>query len=146
MALEPTVILNATALIGDATGATKTGMQALDDDVLNVSLAAVPGISTESVQNALITFAETSQNFMAVVAPPYAVGSVQDAIDWTNGLATSRTGSINNTYASIYWPWVKVFSVHDAKDIWLDPAIFALRQMAYTDNVAEPWFAPCWLS
>jgi phage tail sheath protein FI len=133
---------NATALIGDAAGATKTGMQALDDDVLNVSLAAVPGISTESVQNALITLAETSQNFMAVVAPPYAVGSVQDAIDWTNGLSTSRTGSINNTYAAIYWPWVKVFSVHDGIDRWLDPTIFALRQMAYTDNVSDPWFAP----
>ena len=46
---------NATALIGDATGATKTGMQALDDDILNISMAAIPGISTESVQNALIT-------------------------------------------------------------------------------------------
>ena len=133
---------NATALIGDATTATKTGMQALDDDILNVSLAAVPGVSTESVQNALVTLAETSQNFLAVVAPPYAVGSVQDAIDWTNGLTTSRSSAINNTYAAIYWPWVKAFSVHDSKDIWLDPAIFALRQMAYTDNVSEPWFAP----
>ena len=133
---------NTTALIGDATVADKTGMQALDDDVLNISMAAIPGISTESVQNALITLAESSQNFLAVVAPPYAVGSVQNAIDWTNGLATSRTAAINNTYAAVYWPWVKVFSVHDGLDRWLDPSIFALRQMAYTDNVAETWFAP----
>jgi len=133
---------NATALIGDATTATKTGMQALDDDVLNISLAAVPGVSTQAVQNALITLAESSQNFLAVVAPPYAVGAVQNAIDWTNGLHSSRTAAINNTYAAIYWPWVKTFSVHDGKDRWYDPAIFALRQMAYTDNVAETWFAP----
>jgi phage tail sheath protein FI len=133
---------NTTALIGDATTATKTGMQALDDDVLNISIAAVPGVSTESVQNSLITLAETSQNFLAVVAPPYAVGSVQDAIDWTNGLADSRKSAINNTYAAVYWPWVKVFSVHDGLDRWFDPAIFALRQMAFTDNVAETWFAP----
>jgi phage tail sheath protein FI len=133
---------NATALIGDAATANKTGMQALDDDVLNVSIAAVPGVSTESVQNALVTLAESSQNFMAVVAPPYAVGSVQDAIDWSNGLATSRSSAINNSYAAIYWPWVKVFSVHDGIDRWYDPSIFALRQMAYTDNVSETWFAP----
>ena len=133
---------NTTALIGDATTATKTGMQALDDDVLNISLAAIPGVSTESVQNALITLAESSQNFLAVVAPPYAVGATQDAIDWTNGLATGRTSAINNTYAAVYWPWVKVFSVHDGLDRWFDPAIFALRQMAYTDNVSETWFAP----
>ena len=133
---------NATALIGDATTATKTGMQALDDDVLNVSLASVPGISTESVQNALVSLAEASQNFIAVVAPPYAVGAVQDAIDWSNGISTSRSSAINNTYAAIYWPWVKVFSVHDGIDRWFDPTIFALRQMAYTDNVSDPWFAP----
>ena len=44
-----------TALIGDATTEPKTGMQALDDDVINVGVALVPGIATEAVQNNLIT-------------------------------------------------------------------------------------------
>ena len=42
-----------TALIGAA--ATKTGIYALDDDSLNISIAAIPGISDQDVQNALIT-------------------------------------------------------------------------------------------
>jgi phage tail sheath protein FI len=37
---------------------------------------------------------------------------------------------------------VQVFDVFAAKDRWYDPAIFAIRQMAFTDNVAETWFAP----
>ena len=37
---------NATAIIGDATIDPKTGMQALDDDTISISLAAVPGITT----------------------------------------------------------------------------------------------------
>ena len=134
-----------TALIGSAAQEPKTGMQSLDDDVINVGVALVPGVSTQEVQNALITLAESTQDFMALVAPPYAVGTVQDAIDWTNGQAAttdSRTTAINSSFAAVHWPWVKVFSTFDGKDRWYDPSIFAARQMAYTDSVADTWFAP----
>ena len=137
---------NATALIGDATVDPKTGMQALDDPLLNIGIALVPGIYTQSVQNALITLAETTQNFIALVAPPYGIGTVQDALDWSNGksatTANSRTAAINSSYCAIYWPHVKIFSTFDGKDRWFDPAIFGARQMAYTDAVADSWFAP----
>tara|TARA_E500000305_G_C4011695_1_gene233174 strand:+ start:34 stop:1056 length:1023 start_codon:yes stop_codon:yes gene_type:complete len=137
---------NATALIGDASTEPKTGMQVLDDPVLNIGFALVPGVQTQSVQNALITLAETSQNFMALVSPPYGIGTVQNAIDWTNGQSTSTAGSrssaINSSYAAVHWPWVKVFSTFDGKDRWYDPSIFAARQFAFTDAVADSWFAP----
>jgi len=140
---------NTTALIGDSSVDPKTGMQALDDDVLNIGIAAVPGIYTENVQNNLITLAENTQNFIALVSPPYGIGTVQDAIDWTNGKSSSTAGSrssaINSSYAAIYFPHVKVFSVFDSKDRWFDPVIFGARQMAYTDNVSESWFAPAGL-
>ena len=136
----------ATALIGDASEDPKTGMQALDDPLLNIGVALVPGIYTQSVQNALVTLAETTQNFLALLAPPLAIGNVQAAIDWTNGksssTANSRTAALNSSYAAIYWPHVKVFSVFDGKDRFLDPSIFGARQMAFTDAVADSWFAP----
>jgi phage tail sheath protein FI len=135
-----------TSLIGDATEDPKTGMQALDDPILNIGIALVPGVYTQAVQNALITLAETTQNFLALVAPPLAIGTVQNAIDWSNGksssTAGSRTAAINSSYAAIYWPHVKIFSTFDGKDRFLDPTIFAARQMAYTDAVADSWFAP----
>ena len=137
---------NATALIGNAALADKTGMQALDDPTLNIGIALVPGISTETVQNELITLAETTQNFLALVSPPYGIGNTQAAIDWSNGKSSttgmSRTSAINSSYAAIYWPWVKVFSTFDGKDRFLDPAIFGARQMAFTDAVSDSWFAP----
>jgi len=136
----------AVSLIGTATQDPKTGMQALDDPLLNVGIALIPGIYTQSVQNALVTLAETTQDFIALVAPPLAIGTTQDAIDWTNGKSTSTAGSrtspINSSYAAIYWPHVKTFSVFDGKDRYLDPTIFGARQMAYTDSVAASWFAP----
>lgn len=133
---------NSTALIGDAAVEPKTGMQQLDNDVLNISIACVPGITTQSVQNNLVTLAETNQNFIAVVSPPYGVGTVQDAISWSNGQSSYRTAAINSSYAATYWPWVKMFSQFDSKDVWYDPAIFAIRQMTFTDSVSDPWFAP----
>lgn len=128
-----------TGLIGNQ--AAKSGMYALDDDGLNISIAAIPGISDDSVQNALINLAETSKNFVAVVAPPYSLDNVQEAVDWMNGRKT-RTSPINSSYAAVYWPWVQVFNYFAGADEWYDPAIFAVRQYVFTDSVAEPWFAP----
>lgn len=132
----------ASLLVGDVTDSGKTGLQTLDNDLLNLSMAAVPGFTDDSVQNALVTLAEDTKEFLAVLAPPYAIGSVENAIDWSNGLSTERTSAINSSYAAIYWPWVKVFSTYDATDRWYDPSIFAIRQMCVTDDVAESWFAP----
>jgi len=136
----------ATVLIGDAASEPKTGIYALDDDLLNISIALIPGVYNQSVQNALVTLAEQTQNFIALVSPPYGIGTVQDAIDWSNGksssTAGSRTAAINSSYAAIYFPHVKVFSTFDGKDRWYDPTIFAARQMAFTDSVSETWFAP----
>jgi phage tail sheath protein FI len=104
-------------------------------------MALVPGITHQSVQNALISLAETSKNFVAIVAPPQGYDEAQDAIDWVNGRLT-RTAAINSSYAAVYWPWVQVFNAFAGADEWYDPAIFAARQYVFTDNVAEPWFAP----
>ena len=130
---------NSTALIGTAT--TKSGMYALDDDSLNISLALIPGITTQDVQNALITLGETSKNFMSLVAPSYGLDTVQEAVNWMNGRG-DRTAAINSSYASVTWPWVQVFNYFAGADEWYDPAIFAARQCVFTDAVAEPWFAP----
>jgi phage tail sheath protein FI len=129
------------ALIGDSTANPPTGLKQLDNDILNISVAAVPGVSIEGVQSALIALAQLSQNFIAAVAPPYGLGSVQKAIAWSNGQYVSRTNAINSSYAAIYWPWVQALDANGTAR-WFDPAIFGIQSMCYTDGVAETWFAP----
>lgn len=134
---------NALSLIGDPTTNPKTGIYALDDDVLNISIACAPGFHNQSLDNAGVTLAESSQNFIWLVAPPYGtIDTAQEVIDWHNGQSESRTAAINSSWAAIYFPWLQIFSVFDSVDKWMDPVIFAARQMCYTDNVSEPWFAP----
>lgn len=140
--MSDTNSVNDAVLVGNPALDPKTGVHALDDDSLNISIALVPGVYAQNVQNELITLAETTQNFIALVSPPEGVGNAQNAIDWSNGLSESRTSPINSSYAAIYYPHVKTFSPFDGLDRFLDPAIYGARQMAYTDNVSDPWFAP----
>jgi phage tail sheath protein FI len=132
------------ALIGN-TGA-KTGLYALDSEDSPITMAAIPGVTNQNVQNALITLAENTQNFLAVVSPPVGFGNAQQAIEWSNGNATSRTAAINSSYAAVYWPWVKQFDNFTGADRWYDPAVYAIGQMCFTDEVADPWFAPAGLT
>jgi phage tail sheath protein FI len=124
----------------------RSGIEALDDEELGVKIAMIPDFSElDGAQNALITKAESMQSFIALVSPTYGVGKTQDAINWSNGDNVDRTTAINSSYAAIYWPWVKTFSVFDGKDRWYAPEIFAARQMCVTDSVSRPWFAPAGL-
>ena len=123
----------------------KTGIEALDDPVLNISVALAPGPGvgdSQTIQNGLVTVAERTTDFVALLSPPYAIGTPGDAIDWSNGQSESRTASLNSSYAALYWPWLKVFQVFDAKDRWLAPEIYGARQIGVTDAVSDPWFAP----
>jgi len=131
------------ALIGSET--LKSGLYALDDDSLNISMACVPGITEQNIQNTLITIAEASQNFLAVVSPPEGLSSAQLAINWHNGQYTGRTAAINSSYAAVYWPWLKQYDPATSTDIFLDPAAYAVSMMCYTDSVSDPWFAPAGL-
>jgi len=134
---------NYAAIIGSPSDTPKSGLYGLDYDDLNISIGIIPGFNNTAVQNALITLAESSQNFIALVAPPYgAINTPQEAIEWSNGRSETRSVAINSNYAAVYWPWVKVFSVFDGIDRWYDPSIFAARQMCFTDSVADTWFAP----
>jgi phage tail sheath protein FI len=132
----------AAALIGDK--ATKTGMYALDDDNLNISMAIIPGCHQARVQNELITLAETSQNFIAAISPPAGFNTAQKAVDWINGKDSlgDRKAPINSSYVAVYWPHVQIFNTYTQRDIWMDPAVYGIRAMAFTDSVAAPWFAP----
>ena len=140
----------ATALIGVDGDDGKTGMQLLNDDLIGITVASVPGFTQASVQNALVTLAESTNLFLAVVSPPVGISKVQDVIDWSNGLGvgivSDRSSAISSSWAAIYWPWVKVFDAYSGKDKWYDPAIFAMRQMCVTDQISETWFAPAGLN
>ena len=96
----------------------------------------------EQVQNELVKAAETKQSFLAVLGSPLGVGNAQKAIDWHNGVSDIRGNAFNSSYAAVYYPQVKVNNTFLQKDIWMDPGVYGIKQMCFTDSVSEEWFAP----
>tara|TARA_R110000824_G_scaffold56113_4_gene153917 strand:- start:192 stop:2234 length:2043 start_codon:yes stop_codon:yes gene_type:complete len=131
----------ATNYTGALHQASKTGIYAIDDDSLNVSMACIPGVTDETVQNDLVTLAETSKNFIAVLSTPEGL-KPQEAADWHNGLRSTRSASINSSYAAIYYPWLQVFNGYTGITNFVSPDVYAISTMANTDAAADPWFAP----
>ena len=131
------------AIIGNA--ASGNGIYSFLKEDIDISILAIPGCTEQNVVNNAISIAADSQEFLFVTNPPLGVTSPQNAIAWSNGTNEGRTAALNNSYAAVYWPWVKLFNTFTQVDEYVSPDIFAIRQMAFTDNNFDAWFAPAGL-
>ena len=131
------------AIIGN--GAESNGIYSYLLEDIDISILAIPGVTEQSIVNNAIALAESSQEFLFVTNPPMGISSPQNAIAWSNGKAEGRTAAVNSSYACVYWPWVKLFNPFTQIDEYISPDMFAIRQMAYTDNNFDAWIAPAGL-
>lgn len=77
---------------------TRTGIQSLID-IDQISIVAVPGKTSQAIQNSLITHCETLKDRFAVLDPPHGQ-SVEDVQNFRSNYDTK--------YAAMYYPWVTV--------------------------------------
>jgi phage tail sheath protein FI len=50
--------------------------------------------------------------------------------------------SIDSSYSATYWPWIQIRDTDNATQLFIPPTGEVLKNIALTDNVAYPWFAP----
>lgn len=131
------------AVIGN--GADGDGIYSFLKEDIDISLLAVPGCTEQNIVNNAVTLAESSQEYLFVSNPPLNITSPQNAIAWSNGNGEGRTAALNSSYACVYWPWVKLFNTFTRVDEYVSPDVFAIRQMAFTDNNFDAWIAPAGL-
>lgn len=130
--------------IGTATALATTGLQLFrHPDAVPLKTLAVPGVSTEAVGNELIAIAEERKDIIAFLDPPdnSSVDSVQDVLDWTNGLL-GRTTAIDSNAVAVYWPWFSVYDEYNAQDVVCPPSGGAAAAYSRTDATAAEWYAP----
>lgn len=125
----------------------KTGLQAFSNiEEVEIDVLMVPGYHSQNIGDALILMAETTRgDCMAIVDPPDfpTVGSVQDVLDWHNGVGGfGRTSALNSSHAALYWSWLKIFDPFHNKDRWTAPSGHASSVWAQSDNQTYLWFAP----
>ena len=110
---------------------------------IDINLFATPGVTFRNnvllIEDALdiVEDPEEGRNGDAL----YIIDAPQEgtAEDIVSDLEDSE---LDTSYGATYWPWVKYFDADANKYIMLPPTKDVVRNMAETDNKANPWFAP----
>lgn len=118
--------------IGNSAG---TGVYAWNQ-VSDLGMLSIPGITDATVNAALIDYAEFRQLFLAICdvpqgsAPAAAVTYVQTTVNHYS------------SYAAYLYPWVKIVSPLDGTKVSAPPCGFWQGIIARTDRTRGPWKAP----
>jgi hypothetical protein len=69
---------------------------------------------------------------------------VVDMVDYDGVLADAVTQatSRDTSYASTYWPWVRIVDPATGRQVWVPASTLIPGVYAYNDKVSAPWFAP----
>jgi phage tail sheath protein FI len=79
------------------------------------------------------------------LADPPSDLDVTGVVNWHNGVGYPHA-AFNTSYGATYWSWISWFDNYSQETILEPPSGFLAAIMAFTDNNAEPWFAPAGLT
>ena len=48
---------------------------------------------------------------------------------------------IDSNYTAVYYPWIQISDTENNANLYIPPTAEVVRNLAFTDNVAHPWFA-----
>ena len=114
-------------------------------DEFDFNMLAFPGVTNASVGNpqaqAINMCAARGDAFYLA-----ELGQSSDATtdDKTMSVATAvqKASAIDSSYAGAWYPWLRIFDADLDDLVWVPASVETLGVLAYTDIVADPWFAP----
>ena len=132
----------------DNVDAFKAGIDTMaNPESIDINLFATPGIdfshNTSLVQYAL-DMVETRADSLYIIDSPRLGDGVNKGtpIELVSSL---ESVGMNSNYSATYWPWVQIADATSNLYTYQSPTLMAVRAIAYTDNIAAPWFAPAGL-
>jgi len=114
----------------------------LNDPQFNYTSIAAPGLNykDDSAElNILLTNTEARADALAII-------DLTDYGDATVANAVTQAKSINNSYATAYFPWLYCSDPLTGRLKWAPASTFIPGVYAFNDKVGEPWFAPAGLN
>ena len=127
--------------------------QFANPEAVDINLFATPGI--DLFNNILLT--EEAMNVIeddddgrkgdalyVVTVPdkPFGASDAEDEMYTADDIVDIlEDTSVDSSYAATYFPWVKYFDQDSGKYINLPATKDVMRNFAYTDNTAAPWYA-----
>jgi hypothetical protein len=111
-------------------------------EAVDINLFATPGIDWSNhgslVSNAIdMVENDRADSLYVINAPGPEYISTSDDIT-----AELDNMSIDSNYSATYWPWIQVKDTDNSTQLYIPPTGEVLKNIALTDNVAYPWFAP----
>lgn len=111
----------------------RTGISAfIDND--EVSIMAIPGVTTPTVQLALVAHCENTASRFAVLDIPREKKKVADV--------QTHRNIFDSTYASMYNPWLQVFDPLEKRNIFIPPSGSVIGIYSRTDQTRGVHKAP----
>jgi len=110
---------------------------------VNINLFATPGINFSDhlalVNEAIDMIEDDRADSLYIVTTPDADDSSTLADDTVDLLDAA---DIDSSYSATYYPWIQMRDNENGVNIYLPPTGEVVRNIALTDNIAFPWFAP----
>ena len=103
----------------------RTGIQAFLDNT-DVSIIAVPGVTSANVQLSLVNHCEQLASRFAVLDIPKNYKTVADIM--------KQRDIVDSDYCAMYHPWLQVYDPLDKKDIFIPPSGSVIGIYARSDN------------
>jgi hypothetical protein len=108
-------------------------------EAVDINLFATPGIDWFN-HSSLVTQAvdiienDRADSLYVINSPNFTtadetIGSLDDL-------------GFDSNYSATYWPWIQVRDTDNATQLYIPPTGEVLKNIALTDNVSYPWFAP----
>lgn len=132
-------------VIGNATAG--TGLYTFSEtEQIDVDLVATPGRSSTAVVRALIDLCETyRQDALAIIDPPFGL-TVNEIINWQNGVHPLNNTRLDTDFAALYYPWVEMTDTFNNIPVWVPPSGSVLAAICQSDAISGPWYAPAGLT
>lgn len=128
---------------GNATAG--TGLYAFSEpEQVVIDLLATPGRSSSSVVQTLIDVCEMRQDCLAIIDPPFGL-TVNEIIQWQNGVHPLNNVQLNTDFAALYYPWVEQTDVFNNIPVWVPPSGSVMAAYCQSDTFGGPWLAPAGL-
>lgn len=116
---------------------------------VSINLFATPGIDyvnqSSLVQDVIDIIEEDRGDSLYVVTTPdkpYGAGdSKSEMYTPEEAVSNLEDTDIDTNYACTYYPWEQYYDEANNQYIYLPVTLDVVRNMAYTDNIAYPWYA-----
>ena len=124
-----------------------------DPDLISFNLLITPGAirecgdTTQVITRRCLEVCESRGDAFYIADPIYGLDTATELKDSVNGANGQANGpALDSSYGAIYAPWVSVYDAYNQKTVWCPPSAFMAGQFAYSDRVAQPWFATAGLN